>query len=67
MKIQALLEGRTVGPTETEGSLADAIRNKDLLAVEEMDRIAGDIKEYSILMSAAVKHQANNIRIGLSR
>lgn len=54
--------GQTFGPTESEGSLADATLFKDLLAVEELNQISRDIGRHSILMAAAIKKQAMAIQ-----
>lgn len=54
--------GQTVGPTETEGSLADATLFKDLLAVEELNRIAHGIGLYSRPIEAAIRKQAMTIQ-----
>lgn len=36
VKKSACCEGQTIGPTENEGSLADAVRNLDILSANEL-------------------------------
>lgn len=58
-------DGQTFGPTENEGSLADAIRNKDLLlsatdvtVARDLVKVAAEISDLNYRMAMEKIHEA---------